>query len=236
VNWPWLLLLTGCLAALLYWLLVTTEGTYLGRRTVALMYDWTASQYEKTKQFRHIDEQLYVGVPLAERLSPYERPLVLDVATGTARVPLALVRSGVFEGRIIGGDRSGGMLREARSATKDMPQVNLLRLDAEALPFADGSFEAVTCLEALEFIPNAHRALEEIGRVLKPGGFVLLSNRVGAEAALFPGRISRRGRLEEALRHLGFVHIRAQRWQVYYDLVWAGKRQGPDLRENHIAD
>lgn len=224
--WPWALVAAALVAALVYWLLVSTEGTYLGPRAVALLYDRTATRYDAIKQIRHVDEQVYIGLPLTERLSVYERPLVLDVATGTARVPLALMESSAFGGRAFGGDRSLGMLGEAARATASWPQVELLRFDADALPFVDAAFEAVSCLEALEFFADGRRALAEFWRVLKPGGLVLLSNRVGPEAALFPGRISRRGRLEEVLRGMGYTHVATQRWQVHYDLVWAERPMG----------
>ena len=65
--------------------------------------------------------------------------------------------------------------------------------------------------------------VNEMLRVLRPGGVLLLSNRVGWEAGLFPGRISGRGRLEGHLRGVGFDGLGTKRWQVRYDLVWAFK-------------
>jgi hypothetical protein len=52
---------------------------------------------------------------------------------------------------------------------------------------------------------------------------LLLSNRVGAEAPFFPGRMAGRGKLEQTLQGAGLIDIRTQRWQVHYDLVWAHK-------------
>jgi SAM-dependent methyltransferase len=48
--------------------------------------------------------------------------------------------------------------------------------DVQALPFADGSLEAVLCLEVLEHVEDPFRAVREIHRVLKPGGKVLASS------------------------------------------------------------
>ncbi len=225
MGWVALALLA---AGTIYWLLVATEGTYLGARLVALLYDWTATRYNAIKQTQFIDEQLFIGVPLAARLEHLERPRVLDLATGTGRVPLALAQSLSFAGTALAGDRSAGMLREAQRSLRPWEdRVGLVRLDAADPPVADDSVDCVTCLEALEFMPDGRRVLWGIWRALRPGGVVLLTNRVGAEALLYPFRIAGRGRLERALRDLGFQDVETQIWQVNYDLVWAYKPHRP---------
>ncbi len=211
-------------AAAAYWLLVITEGTYLGPRLVALLYDWAAPRYNAIKQAQAIDEQIFLGVPLGQSLEPNERPLVLDVATGTGRIPLALLRSDLFDGQIVAGDRSAGMLAEARHALGGWRgRVTIVRIDASAVPVASGSVDCVTCLEALEFMRDGRAVLREAWRALKPGGILLLTNRVGWQARFFPGRIARRGTLERECARLGFRSVQTQVWQVDYDLIWARK-------------
>jgi len=137
---------------------------------------------------------------------------------------LALLREPDFQGTLVGVDRSELMLERARAALPECDgRVTYLRGDAEALGFADSVFDAVVCLEALEFMPHAARAVREMSRVLKPGGQMLLSNRVGADARFYPGRLCKRGRLEQFLREIGLENVVMQRWQVHYDLVWARK-------------
>lgn len=90
----------------------------------------------------------------------------------------------------IGGGQSGLtalLYPEARITTLDMerryghaapnrwPGVDFTCGDAAALPFADSSFDAVTLLDLLEHVPEDHRVAAEAWRVLKPGGFVLVS-------------------------------------------------------------
>jgi len=207
--------------ALLHWLLVATEGTYLGPRVVTLLYDWTAPRYDRLKGLSFIHEMQRLGIPLAEALEGEPSPRVLDVATGTGRLPLALLRQADFAGHIAGLDRSLPMLARAREATAQDNRVMLLQGDAATLPFADGSFDAVTCLEALEFMWRPAAVIHEMRRVLKPGGVLLVSNRVGIDAWLFPGRLCGRGRLERFLARNGFSAIDRRRWQVHYDLIWA---------------
>ena len=212
---------------LAYWLLVITEGTYLGPRVVTLLYDWTATKYDRVKNLHFVNEAYFLGHPLREGLRAYADPTLLDVATGTARLPLAVMAQDGSRGRFFGLDRSRRMMNEARTALSVCDgSVALVQGDVEALPFADERFHGVTCLEAIEFIRDPHRVLAEMARVLMPGGVLLVSNRIGRDARFFPGRMAGRGRLERALGALHLESIRTQRWQVHYDLVWARKPGG----------
>lgn len=231
MSWLWLGLgLVGVagLAALLYWQLIIAEGTYLGPRMVARTYDWVAGRYDAIKQFNPRDERWFVAGPLLESLQGVDRPLVLDVATGTGRLPLALLRER-FRGQIVGLDLSQGMLRRARAKLQAYgDQVILVRQDAGHLPFEDGVFDAVTCLEALEFMPDPEVVLAEMVRVLAPGGVLFLTNRVGHEARLLPGRAISRSRFEQVLAALPLSQVDVHRWQVSYDLAMGRKLQaGP---------
>lgn len=213
------------LALLIYWQLVLAEGAYLGPRLVTLLYDWTAHRYEQLKRFDETDEDWTLGRPLAIALSNWDRPDVLDLATGTGRLPRTLFRQPGFRGQVVGVDLSAKMLRiAALYVGSHQALAGLLRAAATPLPFADEQFEAVTCLEALEFFPSAETALEEMIRVLRPGGWLLITNRVGWEARLMPGHTWSRAQLVSILRQLPLTDISVRPWQTYYDLVWARKR------------
>jgi len=217
----WLLAGLALLAAALYYLLVLTEGTYLGTRLVTLLYDWTAHRYDRLKNLRYINESYFLGVPLESRLSQVLSPRLLDVATGTGRLPQAICPLWQGHGIVIGVDRSRAMLLHADEASAALNGVHYIQADAEALCFSDEAFDAVTCLEAFEFFVHPQHAAQEMHRVLKPGGVLLASNRIGPDGWLFPRRASGRGRFEAFLAEQGFVDITSQRWQVHYDLVWA---------------
>lgn len=219
----WLLAGLALLAAALYYLLVLTEGTYLGTRLVILLYDWTAHKYDRLKNLRYANESYFLGVPLAESLRQVAHPRVLDVATGTGRLPQAICPLWQGDGLTVGVDRSRAMLLHASEASVALDGALYVQADAEALCFTDGAFDAVTCLEAFEFLVHPRQAAQEMARVLKPGGVLLTSNRIGPDAWLFPRRASGRGRFEAFLGEQGFVDITSQRWQVHYDLVWARK-------------
>ncbi|MBA3450267.1 MAG: class I SAM-dependent methyltransferase [Chloroflexia bacterium] len=115
--------------------------------------------------------RLAVREALRGRKVPAAR--VLDVATGTGDIAIALRDAGVKT--VVGLDFSEAMLREA--ARKDgfasgVP-VTWVEGDAMALPFADASFDAVTVGFGLRNMPSYPGALREMGRVLAPGGVLV---------------------------------------------------------------
>ena len=218
-----LLLLLGLIA---YWLIVVTEGTYLGAGAVRWLYDRGASSYDGVKQYDDADEAAFVANPLFSRLeeSAGPRARLLDVATGTGRLPHYLLAIPFYEGDIVGVDSSRAMLRvAARTLAEHGERVALIHCPSVPLPFEEGSFDAVSCLEALEFMPSRQRALSEMVRVLKPGGWLLVTNRIGTDARLMPGKTDSPERFEQRLGALGLEEVLTRPWQVYYDLIVARK-------------
>ncbi|WP_374687132.1 class I SAM-dependent methyltransferase [Promineifilum sp.] len=236
-----LLLLLVALGWLLHWLLIRTEGIFLGRRIVVWLYDLAAGRYDALKQFDPDTESAFVTWPLLRRLrsetgflgrNSVSNALVLDVATGTGRLPFFLLNEPGFDGRVVGLDASAGMLAQARAKLAPFGQrAALVRQSAQALPFADAAFAAVTCLEALEFLPDDAAALGEMARVLRPGGVLLVTRRQGPEAPYFLGRCRDRDSFEALLTGLGLIDVRSQPWQVEYELVWA-KRESTDFTDD----
>jgi len=101
---------------------------------------------------------------------------VLDVGTGTARIPIALVTREP-RAMVVGTDLAEHMLRVARtnvSARGLDARVRLVREDAKAMTFAKGEFTAVVCNTILHHIPEPQPALAEMVRVLRPGGWLFV--------------------------------------------------------------
>lgn len=212
----------AALAALAYWHLVLAEGVYLGRRVVVWLYDRSAASYDRIKDFDPDDDADYLGRPLAERLAGLPRAQVLDVATGTGRLPLTLLSQPEFQGSVVALDASREMLAQAEAKLAAYGErVTLVHHSASPLPFADAHFDAVTCIEALEFLPNPDLALREMVRVLRPGGTLLVSPRVGIDRLYFPGRAPGLSTYNARLAALGLRNIETRTWQTYYSLVWA---------------
>jgi demethylmenaquinone methyltransferase/2-methoxy-6-polyprenyl-1,4-benzoquinol methylase len=105
-----------------------------------------------------------------------EKPqLVLDVATGTADLAIALAKTN--PDKIIGIDISNGMLEVGRKkiAKKGLTQlITLEQADSEDLPFADAHFDAITVAFGVRNFENLEKGLTEMHRVLKPGGKLLV--------------------------------------------------------------
>jgi len=108
----------------------------------------------------------FVG-PMADslRVSPGQR--VLDVACGTGALARELARRVGRTGSVFGADINDGMLAVARRAA---PGVEWRRCPAEQLDFDDRGFDAVACQFGLMFFADRRRAVQEMARVLRPGG------------------------------------------------------------------
>lgn len=209
---------------LFWWLIIETEGVYLGKRVVIALYDLYAARYDRVKQFDEQADLALISLPMMERIHPQADPLILDVATGTGRIPLIMARNGNFAGHVIGLDASRRMLKAAWkkvSAERFEAFISLTRGDAQDLPFPDASFDVVSCLEALEFLTDQRAALAEMIRVLRPGGLLLVSIRI--DTRWMPNRTWSEARMRRELAAMKLRDARIEIWQEDYSQVWAWK-------------
>jgi ubiquinone/menaquinone biosynthesis C-methylase UbiE len=219
-----IILLAALIALFLYWQLVWAEGTYLGKRPVAWLYNLVAHRYNDIKQYADDDDARFLGEPLTLSLQGILDPIVLDVATGTSRLPLALCKQPLFCGHIVALDNARRMLHTATEYVHEHhDRVTWVWHHAVPLPFDDATFDLVTCLEAFEFMPSTRAALRECLRVLKPGGLLLVTNRVGSGRWLLFGKTYSKDGFVALLKSLGQIDITTQVWQYDYDLVWSIK-------------
>lgn len=106
----------------------------------------------------------------AASLRPGER--ALDVACGTGVLARALAARVGAEGSVHGIDVNPGMLAVA---ARRAPGIEWRSGSAEALPYDDGSFDAVFCQFGLMFLDSPEEALREMARVLAPGGRLVVA-------------------------------------------------------------
>ncbi|GAB3420737.1 class I SAM-dependent methyltransferase [Haloparvum alkalitolerans] len=125
--------------------------------------EWAASGKDRGMEERHWHTAKHVLARM-----PVERgDTVVDLGTGSGYALRALRERGI--GRGYGLDGAPEMARNARSYTDD-PDVGFLVGDFDDLPFADDSVDHVVTMEAFYYAADPHRTLEEVRRVLKPGG------------------------------------------------------------------
>jgi len=112
---------------------------------------------------------------LVSRLAPRPTDHVLDIGTGAGHTALAFA-PGVA--RVVAFDLTHAMLEEVRrnAAQRGLANVSVHQGAAESLPFADGSFDLVTCRLTTHNFPALARAVGEMARVLRPDGRLLIAD------------------------------------------------------------
>ena len=107
---------------------------------------------------------------LVSRIEARPEDTVLDVATGTGAVAGELVRR--YGCRVVGVDQSAEMLAIARAGAEE--RVAFREARAEALPFADRSFDGLTFTYLLRYVDDPAATMHELARVVRPGGRVAM--------------------------------------------------------------
>lgn len=224
--WPWIIGI-GIAVVVMYLLdreVYFYEGAHLGPRVQGWLYDRWAAQYDAGKHDSQQQDADVLARPLLDRLNQagVGEAFILDVATGTGRLPVALLNEPNFKGRIIAIDLSRKMLVYAnKKLTPFGDRVILMRHTALSLPFPDHTFDAVCCMEALELMPDMATPLAELARVLRPGG-ILLTTR-GTEASGRVNKIASAEKFTGLLQAAGFDQIEIIPWWKNFDRVWARK-------------
>lgn len=140
------------------------------------LFDDTARHYDGVNTLLSLGSGRWYRRDALKRAGLLPGMRMLDVATGTGL--LAREAMGILgpTGTLVGVDPSAGMLAEWRRALG--AQASLVRGTAEALPVADGRFDFVALGYALRHIPDLRAAFSEFHRVLRPGGRVLVLEKV----------------------------------------------------------
>jgi phosphatidylethanolamine/phosphatidyl-N-methylethanolamine N-methyltransferase len=154
---------------------------------------------------------------------------VLEVGVGTGLSLPAYARTT----RLVGIDLSAPMLEKARRRVASLGLDNVEELavmDAERLEFPDDAFDAVVAQYVVTAVPDPEAALDEFLRVVRPGGEIILTTRIGAERG-FRGGVERL--LAPATARLGwrteFPFERYRRWARSRGAFVAERRPLPPL-------
>ncbi|MEI6684149.1 MAG: bifunctional demethylmenaquinone methyltransferase/2-methoxy-6-polyprenyl-1,4-benzoquinol methylase UbiE [Bacteroidota bacterium] len=145
------------------------------KEIVREMFDDISPKYDFLNHFLSFGIDRGWRKKLVRILDTYKPPRVLDVATGTG--DLAISIAALKPQKIVGIDISEKMLEIGRVklVEKGLDQLITLRMaDAEKIPFSDNSFEAITVAFGVRNYENLALGLQEMRRVLRPGGVMLI--------------------------------------------------------------
>ncbi len=143
------------------------------KEAIAAVFTATSSSHDTVGMpvFGHF------GSLLVDRAELQVGDRVLDIAAGTGATLLPATRRVAETGRVVGIDLAPGMVDRLRAsiAANRLANAEALVGDAENLPFADESFDAVVCGFGLFFFPDPATALGEVRRVLRGAGRLAIS-------------------------------------------------------------
>lgn len=146
------------------------------KKQVEKMFDRIAFRYDFLNHFLSAGIDISWRKKTLRQLRPLEPKKILDVATGTG--DMAILACRVLEPeKVTGIDLSEGMLEIGRQKVikaRLENKIELLKGDSETIMFPAGSFDAVTVAFGVRNFENLERGLNEINRVLRPGGKLVI--------------------------------------------------------------
>ncbi len=107
-------------------------------------------------------------------LQPGDKVLDVCCGTGASAIPAAIAVGST--GSVLGVDVSEGLLELARVKAQDLDNIEFRNHDCMALGLPDGSFDAIVCVFGIFFLPDMTAALQELWRMVKPGGKLAITS------------------------------------------------------------
>ena len=137
------------------------------------LFEGLPARYDRLAEVLSLGQNGKWRHELVRHIARVKPARILDVATGTAGVAIAMAHETHAE--IVGVDLSEPMLEIGRKRVYDADldqRVRLQEARAEALPFADASFDAVSFTYLLRYVADPAATLRELARVLQPAGLM----------------------------------------------------------------
>ena len=139
---------------------------------VSGMFDQVAANYDRTNSVLSLGQDKLWRMATVKAIDPRPGQKILDLAAGTGASSVVLARSGA---EVVAGDFSRGMIAEGKRRHGDIANLTFVEADAMKLPFADDEFDTVTISYGLRNVAEPRSALQEMLRVTKPGGMLVIS-------------------------------------------------------------
>lgn len=137
---------------------------------MSVVFDRAVAFYDRTRGLPPQAETWMAHV-VGEEVPLAAGSKVLEIGVGTGRIALPMVRQKHY--RYTGIDLSREMMNVLRTKAS-AEQIALVQGDAGRLPFADGTFDAIVAVHIFHLISGWQQAMDEVARVLRPGGLLLL--------------------------------------------------------------
>ncbi|WP_375323725.1 bifunctional demethylmenaquinone methyltransferase/2-methoxy-6-polyprenyl-1,4-benzoquinol methylase UbiE [Flagellimonas sp. GZD32] len=152
------------------------KESQLGKKEqVKQMFDTISGNYDGLNRVISFGTDIKWRKKIVAFLSEKSPKNILDIATGTGDLAIALSKTGAE--KIVGLDLSPGMLEVGKKKVNEKSLDKTIEMvvgDSENLPFEDNSFDAITVAFGVRNFENLEKGLQEIYRVLKPEGHFLV--------------------------------------------------------------
>lgn len=159
------------------------------KEQVTQMFDAISGEYDNLNRVISLGIDQKWRRRLVKRVAAKKPDSILDIATGTGDLAIALAKTGARE--IIGLDIAAGMLEigKKKIAQESLEKIVTMTLgDSENLPFENDRFDAITVAFGVRNFEDLDTGLQEIYRVLKPGGiFAVLETAVPSKTPFKQG-------------------------------------------------
>ncbi len=162
------------------------DTTHFGFRTVATddkaglvrdVFDSVATRYDLMNDLMSAGMHRLWKRFTVDQAALRDGDVALDLAGGTGDLARAFCRKVGKEGHVVLADINAAMLRQGRSRLVDAGvsgNLSIAQVDAQALPFADGSFDCISMAFGLRNVTDKDAALRSMYRVCKPGGKAMI--------------------------------------------------------------
>jgi len=153
-----------------------SESDLSKKEQVEQMFDNISGKYDLLNRILSMGIDVRWRKKVVKSVKKANPKKVLDIATGTGDLAIQIAKS--TQAQITGFDLSAGMLEVGRKKVakeKLDDRIEMIQGDAENMPFEDNSFDVITVAFGVRNFENLKKGLDEIYRVLKPGGkFIIL--------------------------------------------------------------